>query len=73
LGKVFQKKIMDNYCLRKAEKQVDLNILKELVNIKMKLYAQMSKYIKLNPMFIQMKFKKQRLNKKEKTARKIIK
>lgn len=64
---------MDNYCLRKAQKQLDLNILKELVNIKMKLYAQMSKYIKLNPMFIQMKFKKQRWNKKEITARKIIK
>ena len=70
---MFRRQIMDNCYLRKAEIQLDLNILKELVNIKMKLYAQMIKYIKLNPMFILMKFKKLRWNKKEITAKRIIK
>jgi hypothetical protein len=64
---------MDSCCLRKAEKVLGLNILKDLVNIKMKLYVQVNLHTKLNPMFILMKLKKQQWNKKEIIARKIIK
>jgi len=64
---------MDNCCLKKAEKLLGLNILKELANFKMKLYAQVSLHIKLNPMFILMKSKKQQWKQKEITARRIIK
>ena len=65
--------IMDNYYLKIAEKVFSLNILKELVNIKKKLYAQVNLHIKLNLMFILMKFKRHKWNKTEIIARKIIK
>ena len=80
LDKVLQKQILGNCCFKKVEKLLGLNILKELIaefftiaNFKMKLYVQVNLHIKLNPMFIRMKFKKQRWSKKEITARKIIK
>ena len=73
LDKVLQKQILGNYCFKKVEKQLGLNILRELANFKMKLYVQVNLHTKLNPMFIRMKFKKQLWSKKEITARKIIK
>ena len=73
LDKVLQKQILGNCCFKKVEKLLGLNILRELANFKMKLYVQVNLHIKLNPMFIRMKFKKQRWSKKEITARKIIK
>ena len=73
LDKVLQKQILGNCCFKKVEKLLGQNILRELANFKMKLYVQVNLHTKLNPMFIRMKFKKQRWSKKEITARKIIK